>query len=359
MELKNTTLAAIFITLLITGIVESAGDDGALPFLAPLVQPGISIEALQQGRDRFASSNVTEEIGEGAPSVSVEAEGPLASDPDVVDFIEALQSGNMMVAHEMFKAGCDELTDYYTKYLVSLEGSKLIELTSGVGDNMWILQIILVHARRPIIDRVLGALNASNESLREVARSADLACSPLRFVYFLGRIDDKENQVGAVENGIRALVDGNKTECLDPLLTALGKGTFLSADLDDVAICQAFISASDFHDRIFLANRFFDYPIVTANEYSRALYNSYHHGGKTKQLFHWLLENADKQDLEIIKNNAGFYRGAFEFQEAVNKTAGVKSRHEPRRQKRVAAAKEALDIAIQNDPFSIIAGYIE
>ena len=131
------------------------------------------------------------------------------------------------------------------------------------------LQVLLVHADQPLIDEVFGALKPSNDLLRDVAVSADLACMPQRFTYLLKKIDDKEEQEEAVENGVDALVDENKTECLDPLLTALNEGTFLNQDLENVAIRKAFWTASLYQDdRTLLAKRFFDHPAISAKDYS-------------------------------------------------------------------------------------------
>ena len=111
--------------------------------------------------------------------------------------------------------------------------------------------------------------------------SADLACMPQRFTYLLNKIDDKEEQEVAVRNGVNALFDENKTECLDPLLSALKEGTFLSKDLENIAIRQAFWVASRYQDdRTLFAKRFFDHPAISAKDYSNALYNSYNNGGQ-------------------------------------------------------------------------------
>ena len=104
---------------------------------------------------------------------------------------------------------------------------------------------------------------------------------PQRFTYLLNKIDDKKDQEWAVRNGVSALFDANRTECLDPLLIALNEGTFLSKDLENVAIRGAFETASNYQDdRALFAKRFFDHPAISAEDYSDALYRSYHHGGQ-------------------------------------------------------------------------------
>jgi hypothetical protein len=253
--------------------------------------------------------------------VPVEMIDPVASSPEAQHFREALQDGDMHVVRDMLNGSNDELQKYYGKYLASLEGSRLIEL---INDRVYsiqgcMLQTILVHADQSLIDKVFGALRPPNSLLRSVAKSADLACIPERFTYLLGKIDDQGEQESAVRCGVSALVDKNKTECLDPLLTTLREETFLSKDLENNAIYMAFSISSIYSvDKPFFAKHFFDHPVISAKDYSDALYSSYYHGGQDKELFHWLLARADSQDLETAQKNEYFSEQEPEFRQAVN-----------------------------------------
>ena len=84
-------------------------------------------------------------------------------------------------------SGNDELKKYCGKHLISLGSSRLVELINGARDHPqeWILQVLLVHADQPLIDKVFDALKPSNDILRRVAESVDLACMPQRFTYLL------------------------------------------------------------------------------------------------------------------------------------------------------------------------------
>ena len=55
--------------------------------------------------------------------------------------------------------------------------------------------------------KFLVRLKSSNWVLEKVAGSADLACMPQRFIYFLSKINYRDDQEEAVENGVYALVD--------------------------------------------------------------------------------------------------------------------------------------------------------
>ena len=116
------------------------------------------------------------------------------------------------------------------------------------------------------------------------------------------------------------MIDSDKTKYLDPLLTALGKGTFINQELERAAALWVFWSAS-FHpdDRAVLVKRFFDQPAIPAKYYSSALYNSFGNRERGISLFHWLLKNADLQDLQITKDHEYFSGQVPEFRDAVKK----------------------------------------
>ena len=109
---------------------------------------------------------------------------------------------------------------------------------------------------------------------------------PQRFTYLLKKIGDKRNRKWAVESGVNALFNENKTKCFDLFLGALSEGTFLNAGLENVAIRHAFWRASRFQDdRALFAKRYFDHPAISAKYYSDALYDAYYQGDQTKELF--------------------------------------------------------------------------
>ena len=153
----------------------------------------------------------------------------------------------------------------------------------------------------------------------------------------------------------------DRTECLDPLLTALSKGTFLSENLENVAIRGAFWIITSYCEdsRTLFVTRFFDHPAISAESYSDALYLSYKHGSQAKESFKWLVARADHQDLKVVKGKESFARMRSDFQEAVNQTVGIESRHKLRRPERVTAAKEASKEYFPNDLVNLIGEYIE
>jgi hypothetical protein len=232
MEFKNVTLAALLITLLITGLVESAGRKTpkgtcdlvnlmsrlSVP-LAPQTMNGSPTETLQEAGDRLAPScekpkekkerkkkrRLPELLTEQG-TFSVPAEDPIPSSPEANGFIEAAQKDDMNAAFDVFDGGNDELKKYCGKYLVSLGSPRLVELINRANDDIkkWMLQVILVHADQQLVNKVFGKVNPPNKLLRKVASSADLACIPQRFIYLLGRSEDKVDQKWAVISGVYA-----------------------------------------------------------------------------------------------------------------------------------------------------------
>ena len=123
MELKNITLAALLTTLLVTGPVESAGDEGAGYSFSSALRRHLNPSTVG---DQLASSSESEEIGqvshesstgEGTSSVPVKGKDLIASNPEAQSFIEAVQEGDMDACEGIFDSGKDELKKYCGKYL--------------------------------------------------------------------------------------------------------------------------------------------------------------------------------------------------------------------------------------------------
>jgi hypothetical protein len=365
MELENLALTVIFITLLIARLVESAGDKGTGPLLAP--------STLQQVGDQLASTSGSEKIGqvshessgEGASSVPEKEDDPIANTSEGQGFVEAVQISDMKAARKIFGDGNNERKKYCGKYLVSLGSARLVELIKGAWNNKikeWLLQILLVHADQSVLDNVFGAVKPSNRNLKWAAGSAELACLPQRFAHLLKKINDKDDQKMAVSNGIIALIDENRAECFDPLLSALNEGTFLSEDLENVAIRRVFWAASRYQDdRALLAKRYVDHPAISAMDYSISLCNSYRCGDQVKEFFRWLLARADRRDLEVAKRSDAFFKMQPAFQKAVNdrrETVGSKTREVMGREERNTHIKEALDEYVPKDLLKLFSEYI-
>ena len=92
-----------------------------------------------------------------------------------------------------------------------------------------------------MIDGVLGRINYNDKNLRNLTKyRPELAGSPEKFFRVLDKIEDPEEQEIAVREGVRNLFKAGKHDLVVPLVNALGKRTFKSKSLKDVAIQKAF-----------------------------------------------------------------------------------------------------------------------
>ena len=131
----------------------------------------------------------------------------------------------------------------------------------------------------------------------------------------------KRGQRKAVKGAVSALTSKNRTKNVDILLSALEKETFLSKNVENVAIRRAFEWDSYCKDdSAFLVKRYFDHPAISAKDYSDALYNSYVLGGKTERTLSLVIGKSRSSRLGCSQKRSGKLSGwPSEFQTAVEK----------------------------------------
>ena len=115
--------------------------------------------------------------------------------------------------------------------------------------------------------------------------------------------------------GIWDLFDEKRTECIDPLLTALEGKKFLSNRLKEIAIQAAFKAGAKHHNSTWV-ERFFDHPAVTPDVYANGLIWS---GDDNAQdpIFKWLLAEADRADLQALQSHEYYKYLSPEFRAAI------------------------------------------
>lgn len=314
----------------------------------------------------FASEDLVTGLGKRKSSSLAVIDGDIiAGSFAVQSFMKAAQEGNMIIATEIFNNSDTELRKACVKHLINLRNPLLVaQLINTAEDNNGLkaLEVFLMHADQPFIDEIFEVLNPSDELLGGLADSANLACIPDKYIHFLEKFTDKATQEYAITKTVEALFENKRIECLDPLLSALESKISLSTGLKNAAIRTTFWAGSRYKGMAFWTKRFFDHPVISAVKYSRVLYNVYAHSDPTKELFCWLLERADRQDLEEVKRDRRFYEKRPEFRKTV-KDAQHKVCAEPRHgmthRKRVAATKEALGMHIIDVLLDLIGEYIE
>ena len=92
-----------------------------------------------------------------------------------------------------------------------------------------------------MIDGVLGRIEYDDDDLRYLTDyRPELAGSPEKFFRVLDKIEEPENQERAVRLGVSSLFEAGRHDLVVPLVNALGKRTFKSKSLKEVAIQTAF-----------------------------------------------------------------------------------------------------------------------
>ena len=88
-----------------------------------------------------------------------------------------------------------------------------------------------------MIDDVLGRVEYNDDDLCDLTNyRPELAGSPEKFFRVLDKIKEPEMQEMAVRGGVSNLFKAGKHDLVVPLVNALGKRTFKSDRLKDVAI---------------------------------------------------------------------------------------------------------------------------
>jgi len=243
--------------------------------------------------------------------------------PDTSGFKSAIEKGDVEAAKVIFDKGNEEEKKYYGEYLISLGRERLVGLIkrSSGNDKYWLLSIIMLYAEEGLINEVFKEVEPSDVAWIVIACNADLACAPAKFINILKRITGRRWQKEAVKGGVEKLFDSNKTECINPLLSALESNTSLDQEVKDSAVKYAFLKASlhaTDNRAASLAKAYYNHSAILAGNYSDALYLFYEKEDSKHELFYWLLKEADIGDLEAVKNNEEWKYMFNEFKEAIN-----------------------------------------
>ena len=94
--------------------------------------------------------------GSGKRILELAREDAIASSTEAQSFKQAVQSGNMETAWDVFFSGNDILKEHCGKYLVSLGSTKLIKLINGAKNltKDWMLKVIFAHADQALFDEI-------------------------------------------------------------------------------------------------------------------------------------------------------------------------------------------------------------
>lgn len=186
-------------------------------------------------------------------------------------------------------------------------------------EQAWINRTDLFFAlhRKNSVEMIEQACKASRFTQNDLvmaASSIELMCSLADLFKLLDKIKKQRDQEKAIGDGVSNIFDKNRVDCLDPLLNALEHTESLH-HLKGAAVKSAFVKGSKNGDKS-IVERFYDDPAVTSQIYAQGLLDS---GSKSTQgpAFIFLLGEADRDDLNAVKENRKYGLKSYAFKDAI------------------------------------------
>ena len=217
---------------------------------------------------------------------------------------KAIKEGRLDIAVKLCKQD-EELGDIGVKYTIKKNDPDFIvnfvnqtkQANVGTLDELW--------RESPIetTEKVLGKVNFPQQVLVDLAASYNVGYYPETFLVLLNKIVKPEDQEKVVEKGIVQLVSYyHKTS---PLLNALKDKTFRSERLEHFAIQKAFVEGVKSGGVALMPADICEHAAITPELYADALIVTAEKGNYdfTRQL---LLKQADRYDLQTVKEKAGY-----------------------------------------------------
>ena len=250
-------------------------------------------------------------------------------------------------------------------------------VAKGAGVTVRILQSVSVLAKQCVlaalfdkgeekIDGVLGRISYDDYDLARLTNyRPELAGSSEKFFRILDKIEKPRTQEWAVRDGVENLFSSGRHDLVVPLVNALGKRTFKSGGLRDVAIQKAFYQGARRGNQD-IVEEYCEHPAITSEDYANGL-NATWNGGEPNQVFLFLLKQADRRDLDVSKK---MYADKMhkKFRQAIDKALKTTSPAGPRYLRPIKRARAGARIAknvlaalghggLVNDTIDIITGY--
>ena len=173
-----------------------------------------------------------------------------------------------------------------------------------------------VKAQIETFEKVLEKVDFPQQALVDLASSYRVGVHPETFLVLLNKIVKPEDQEKVVENGIERLVHSyNETS---PLLNALKGKTFRSERLEYLAIQKAFMEGVKMDRVDLLPTDICNHAAITPELYADALIVTAE-WEKYDDMRLFLLKNADRYDLQAVKEKPGYADLNPEFRDAIEK----------------------------------------
>ena len=260
-----------------------------------------------------------------------------------VEFREAVDGENFEWLRENWRIW-KERKDLFD-YVIAKGADVTVRLIQNVDSAKRHVLAALFDKGEGMIDDVLGGIRYDDDDLRDLTGYRhELAGSPEKFFRVLDKIKEPKNARDGCSSGVSNLFEAGRHDLVVPLVNALGKRTFKSNSLKDVAIQMAFCEGAKRGNQD-IVELYYEHPAITSGEYAVGLYASWNYG-KPNQVFQFLLEQADQGDLDMAKKKYAM-RCYEKFRQAIDKapepTPPAGSRHSRFSEKTEAIEETSTD----------------
>lgn len=195
----------------------------------------------------------------------------------------------------------DEITIHVIK---SKQPSFVVDFVKQTKQvNGFTLAALYENGPEATIECAHKEIEFSQSDLINAASEPGLACQPQKYIALLDKITTSKGQESAVEVGVRELFTEERTNCINPLLSALRSKEFLSERLEDIAIQTTFKSGAKTRN-VLMVKTFYAHPAITPEVYADVLLVP----GMLNLLDPFsvrLLRAADRDDLQVVRDKYG------------------------------------------------------
>jgi len=272
----------------------------------------------------------------------------------------AIDEGRLDIAVNLVKQD-ETLGQVGVRFVIGKDDPNLIaSFVNQLGlVDRWTLKALLSESPIETVKKVLEKIDFPQQVLVRSATSYEGASRADKFLVLLDKIGKPEDQEKAVEKGIKKLVF--LTTETSPLLNALKGKTFRSERLERLAIQKVFMEGVKSGNVYLLSDDICNHAAITPKLYADALIETALK--KYNSMRQFLLKQADRYDLETVKEKASYadlepeFRNAIE--EALKTAAPGGTRTRTYDIQTVEKARETFEelrsSSISEDVFSIVA----
>jgi len=273
-----------------------------------------------------------------------------ASHPGYVGYVgllRAIDDGRLDIAVELGKQD-EELGEDGVRNVIRKNASDSDLIANFINRtnqaNVTTLNELWNRTSNETFAKVLKKVDFPQQALVDFAASSMVGYSPEKFLVLLNEIVKPEDQEKFVEKGVEGLILwGAETY---PLLNALKGKAFRSERLEYLAIQKAFMEGVKRGIVYLFPNDICNHAAITPELYADGLIVAAG-WGKYNDVRHLLLRQADRYDLQVVKENEGYADLNPEFRSAIEealKTAAPEGTRRPKYLVRSAKiAKETFD----------------